>query len=130
MRHKAVFRKELGRLRSYQHILRVKEDQPFIGQSYPIPIAHREKLDEEIRKMLNMGFIQRSSSEYINPIVPVIKKYGTVRLCLDARKLNDILLEDWERPEPAEVLFQRYKGIKIMSSLDMTSSFWQVNITI
>ena len=63
--------------------------------------------------------IQRSSSPYINPIVPVIKKDGTVRLCLDARKLNEILLEDWECPEPAEILFQKCKGIKIMSSLDM-----------
>ena len=125
-RHKAVFRKGPGRLKIYQHILRVKENQPFIGRSYPIPIAYREKVDEEIRKMLNMGIIQRSSSPYINPIVPVIKKDGTVRLCLDARKFNEILLEDWECPEPAEVLFQRCKGIKIMSSLDMTSSFWQV----
>ena len=42
-RQKAVFRKEPGRLKSYQHILQVKEKQPFIGRSYPIPIAYREK---------------------------------------------------------------------------------------
>ena len=91
-----------------------------------MPLAYREKVDEEIKRMLKMGIIQRSSSPYINPLVPVIKKDGTVRLCLDARKLNDILLEDWECPEPAEVLLQRCKGIKVMSSLDMTSIFWQV----
>ena len=73
-----------------------------------------------------MEVIQRSSSSYINPIVPVIKKDGTVRPCLDARRLNEILLEDWECPEPAGILFQRCKGSNIMSSLDMTSNFWQV----
>ena len=125
-KHKAVFRKEPGRLTSYEHHLQVKENQPFIGRSYPIPMAYREKVDEEIKRMLDMAIIQRSSSSYINPIVPVIKKDGTVRLCLDARKLNDILLEDWECPEPAEVLIQKCKGIKVMSSLDMTSSFWKV----
>ena len=125
-RHRAVFRKEPSRLKSYQHIVRIKENQPFIGRSNPMPIAYREKVVEEIRKMLNTGIIQRSSSPYINPIVPVIKKDGRVRLCLDGRKLNEILLEHWECPEPAEVLFQRCKGIKIISSLDMTSSFWQV----
>ena len=125
-RHRAVFRKEPGRLKTYQHILRVKENQPFVGRSYPVPMAYRDKVDEEIRKMLNMGIIQRSSSPYINPIVPVIKKYGSIRLCLDARKLNEILLEDWECPEPVETLFQKCKGTKVMSSLDMTSSFWQV----
>ena len=125
-KHKAVFRKTPGRLTTYQHRLLVKENQAFIGKSYPVPIAYRDKVDQEIKRMLEMGIIQRSSSPYINPIVPVIKKDGTVRLCLDARKLNDILLEDWECPEPAEILFQRCKGIKVMSSLDMTSSFWQV----
>ena len=125
-KHKAVFRKEPGRLKSYQHTLRVKEDQPFIGRSYPIPLAYRERVDKEIKRMLDMEIIQRSSSPYINTIVPVIKKDGTVRLCLDARKLNDILLEDWECPEPAEILFQKCKGIKVMSSLDMTNSFCQI----
>ena len=124
--YKKVFRKEPGRLTSYEHFLKVKEDQPFVGRSYPVPIAYREKVDEEIQRMLKMKITQRSSSPYINPLVPVIKKDGTVRLCLDARKLNEILLEDWECPEPAEILFQKCKGTKIMSSLDMTSSFWQI----
>ena len=76
--------------------------------------------------MLDIGIIQRSNSPYINPIVPVIKKDGSVRLCLDARKLNEILIQDWECPEPAVVLFQKCKGMQVMSSLDMTSSFWQI----
>ena len=97
-----------------------------MGRSYPVPMAYRDKVDEEIKRMLDMGIIQRSNSSYINPIVPVIKKDGTIRLCLDARKLNEILIEDWECPEPAEILFQKCKGTKVMSSLDMTSSFWQV----
>lgn len=49
-----------------------------------------------------------------------------MRLCLDAMKLKKVLTEDWERSEPAEVLFQRCRGINIMSSLDMTSIFWHV----
>ena len=125
-KYKAVFRKTPGRLTIYRHRLQVKENQAFIGRSYPVPIAYREKVNEDIKRMLEMGIIQRSSNSYINPIVPVIKKDGTVRLCLDARKLNDILLEDWECPEPVGILFQKCKGSKVMSCLDMTSSFWQV----
>lgn len=76
--------------------------------------------------MLQARVIQSSGSAYINPLVTVIKKDGAVRQCLDARKLNYIMEEDCGCPEPAEVLFQRYKERKIMSSLDMTSSFWQI----
>ena len=121
-----MFRKEPGRLKTYQHVLRVKENESFVGRSYPVPMTYRDRVDEEIKRMLNMGIIQRSSSTYINPIVPVIKKDGTIRLFLDARKPNEILLEDWKGPEPVEILFQKCKGTKVMSSLDMTSSFWQV----
>ena len=73
-KHKAVFRKEPGKLKSFQHTLRVKEDRPLLGRSYPIPLAYRERVDEEIKRMLDGEIIQRSSSPYINPIVPVIKK--------------------------------------------------------
>ena len=125
-KYKNVFRKQLGRLTSYEHILKVKENQPFVSQSYPIPIAYREKVDEEIQRVLKMKIIQRSNSPYINALGPVIKKDGSVRLCLDARKLKEILIEDWECPEPVEILFQKCKGTKIMSSQDMTSSYWQV----
>ena len=84
-------------------------------------MAYREKVEKEIQKMLDIGIIQRSNSPYINPIVPVIIKDGSVRLCLDARKLNEILIEDWECPKPTEVLFQKCKGMQVMSS-----SFWQI----
>lgn len=68
-------------------------------------MAHREKMDEEIHRMLEPDVIQRSDSPFIIPLVTVVKKDGTVRLCLDSRKLNEILEEDWECPEPAEILF-------------------------
>lgn len=80
--------------------------------------------------MLNMVIIQRSNHSYINPIVPAVIKDGTIRLCLDARKLNEILIEDWECMEPAEVLFQQCKDMNIMSNLYMTSSFWQVSLAL
>ena len=97
-KHRAVFEKRPGRLSSYKHTLQIRKNQPFIGRSYPIPMAYRVKVEEEMQKMLNMGIIQRSNRPYINPIVPVIKRDGAVRLRLDARKLNEILIEDWECP--------------------------------
>lgn len=125
-KYKKVFRRQPGLLTSYEHTLKIKEGQPFLGRSCPIPMKYRGKVKEEIQRILDMDVIERSKSPYLNPIVPVIKKDGTVRLCLDAWKLNEVLIEDWERPEPAEMLFQRCRGVKVMSSLDMTSSFWQV----
>ena len=47
-------------------------------------------------------------------------------LVIDASKLNEIMVNDYECAEPTEVLFQRCGGSKIMSTMDLTSSFWQI----
>ena len=36
------------------------------------------------------------------------------------------MINDYECAEPTEVLFQRCGGSKIMSTMDLTSSFWQI----
>ena len=124
--HRRVFDKRPGRIDIYEHHLSLKEDEPFIQRTYPIPISYRERADEEIKKMLQYDVIQRSNSPYINPLVAVIKKDGSVRLCLDARQLNKRLVKDRECAQNMETIFQQCQNVGIMSTLDLTSSFWQI----
>ena len=51
---------------------------------------------------------------------------GIVRICLESRKLNDIMINDYECAEPTEVLYQRCGDCKIISTMDLTSIFWQI----
>ena len=54
-------------------------------------------------------------------MVVVIKKDGRVRLRLDARKINQIIIPDRESPEAIEEIFQKFSGVKYMTSLDPVS---------
>ena len=125
-KYRDIFLKKPGRISIYEHKLKIKDDQPFIIKTYPIPMSLRELVTAEINNLLELGIIRRSNSPYINPLVTSLKKDGSVRICLDARKLNDIMINDYECAEPTEVLFQRCGGSKIMSTMDLTSSFWQI----
>ena len=115
-----------GRISIYEHELKIKDDKPFIIKTYPIPMRLRELVTAELNKLLELGSIRRSNRPYINPLVTSLKKDGSVRIRLDARKLNEILISDYECAEPIEVLFQRRGGSKIMSTMDLASSFWQI----
>ncbi|XP_023288921.1 uncharacterized protein LOC111674083 [Orussus abietinus] len=126
LEYKDIFSKRPGKLTTYQHRLEVMPHTPYARKPYPIPIAHREKVTEEINKMLELGIIQRSNSPYVNPLVVVHKKDGSLRLCLDARRLNSILIAGSECMQTMEVLFQECTNANVMSTLDLTSSFWQV----
>ena len=71
--------------------------------------------------MMEGGIIERSVSHYSNPLVVVIKKDGGVRLCLDARKINQIIIPDRESPESINEIFQKFSGVRFMTSLDPVS---------
>ena len=57
---------------------------------YRIPHAYREKVEKEIQEMLEGGIITTSNSEWSSPVVLVKKKDGSLRLCVDYRKLNSV----------------------------------------
>lgn len=123
-----VFREVPGRIVGYEHHIKVTDSTPFFQRSYPVPIALREKVDEEIKKMVSCNVIERSSGPFVNPLVTVIKKDKSVRLCLDARKINTVMLPDYEGSAQISDILASCNGIKILSSIDLKNSFWQVSL--
>lgn len=54
-------------------------------------MAHREKVAKEILSMLQLGITQKSRSNFTNLMVITVKKDGYIGLCLDTRKLYELL---------------------------------------
>lgn len=128
-KYRKIFNKKPGKLVNFEYNLDVWDDSPFFVKPYPIPINYRSQVREEIKKMLDWGIIRRSNSQYINPVVPVAKHDSSVRLCLDARKLNDRLVDDYESTRSIDEVLQVCKKIGAMTSLDLRSSYWQIPLT-
>jgi transposase InsO family protein len=126
VRYKNLFSDKPGCTTIYEHKIRLTSDRPFLRKTYPIPFALRDAVDLEIQEMLKVGIIERSVSPFCNPLRIVKKKDGRVRLCLDARYLNDIIESDNESPPLINDLLQTHYGTEYFSSVDLTHGYWQV----
>lgn len=128
-KYRDVFSNKPGCATSYQHDIRLLSNKPFVKRSYPIPLAFRNAVDAEIEAMLEAGVIERSNSPYCNPLRIVKKKDGRVRLCLDARALNEVIEGDNESPPLIAELMQKHHGTEFFTTLDMTHGYWQIELS-
>ncbi|XXG68861.1 hypothetical protein AAC387_Pa06g1858 [Persea americana] len=58
-----------------------------------------DKIEQEVQKLKNVGFICEDHPEWLANIVPVTKKNGQIRVCIDYRDLNNACPKD-EFPLP------------------------------
>ena len=78
--------------------------------------------------MERKGIIERSSSEWAFPIVLVKKKDGSLRMCVDYRRLNAISHADaYPMPRVDDVIDALGKA-KCITTLDLARGYWQVPV--
>lgn len=79
---------DLGYTDKVQHEIHLTDDVPVVQPYRRIPPTQYGEVREHMSKLLRKGVIKESTSAYASPIVLVRKSDGTLRLCVDYRKLN------------------------------------------
>ena len=119
---------EIGCMDTAEHIIELMDDEPFKEQFQQIAPPLLEEVRENLQDMLDGGAIQPSKSPWCNAIVLVQKKDGTLRFCIDFRKLNSRTKKDsFPLPRMQETM-ESMVGAQFFSSMDLKSGFWQVQI--
>ena len=60
-------------MNNYTHGLRIKDDTTFFSKPYPVRIHYIEKVEKEINKIIKLGIIKPSKSNYTNSRL-IVKK--------------------------------------------------------
>lgn len=124
----AVCEEDLGYTDRVKHEISLVDDTPVAQPYRRIPPNQVEEVREHISKLLRKGVIHESSSSYASPIVLVRKTDGSLRLCVDYRKLNAKTRRDaFPLPRIDESL-DALGGAEIFSTIDLASGYHQVAV--
>ena len=96
-----------GRTDQKQHDIKLLTSEPIRSKGYPIPFKTRDVMEAEIQEMIDLDVIEPSISPYSSPVVLVPKTDGSVRFCIDFRKVNQVTEFDAEpMPNMEEVIIK------------------------
>jgi hypothetical protein len=81
------------------------------------------ELKENIKELLEKGFIRPSSSPWGAPVIFVPKKDGTQRLCVDYHALNEDTIKNKYPLPRIDDLFDQLCGACVFSKIDLRSGY-------
>ena len=119
---------DFGRTSKIKHGINTGDAAPVRQQVRRIPPVRREEARKLLSDMVKEDVIQPSSSPWASPIVLVPKKDGTVRFCVDYRKVNALTRKDAYPLPRVDDTLDTLSGSKWFSTLDLISGYWQVEV--
>lgn len=112
-------------LSEFTHDRNLADNTPFKSRAYRIPISQQSITEEHVDSMLEMGIIRPSASDHSLPIVLVKKSDGSIRFCVNYRKLNAATIKDHYPTPLIEERLNSVFGSSVFSDIDLTSGYWQ-----
>ena len=79
---------EIGCTNATKHVIELMKDEPFKERFRHIAPPLVDEVCQHIQEMLDRGAIRPSQSPWCNAVVLVRKKDGSLRFCIDFRRLN------------------------------------------
>lgn len=116
----------------YNQEIQLQDTSPVYIKNYRLPQTHTEEINNQVKGLLRDGIIEPSISPYNAPLLLVPKKGQTDlkkwRLVVDFRKLNDKIVNDKFPLTRLDDILDKLGRAKYFSTLDMTSSFHQIEL--
>ena len=118
----------MGHTKAAKHkiVLKDPDTPPFKERFHQIPSPQLDEVHAHLKMMLDAGVILPSNSPWCNAVVLVRKKDGSLRFCIDFRKLNALIVKDSHLLSHICETLESLAGAGHYSTLDMNSGFWPV----
>ena len=123
----------IGRMAGAEATIELKDNaHPYnCTTARAIPAHLHDKVKAELQRMQEMGVISpvTKPTEWCAPMVAVSKPNGSVRVCVDLKRLNaSVRRAHYPLPTITDTL-AKLSGAQHFSTLDTASGFWQVPLS-
>ena len=119
---------DIGTLSGSQHQIILYDYSPIYQRPRRFPEVVNAEIEKQCQELYEADIIEPSNSPWSSPVVPVRKKDGSLRLCIDYRKLNAVTVPDkFPLPNLNDAVFGLH-GMKYFTSLDMVRGYYQFSL--
>lgn len=119
---------DIGLCKLIKHKIDVRDSRPIKQAPRRIPVHYRSKVYEMLEDMKKQKVIEPSCGPWASPIVLIPKSDGSLRFCIDYRKLNEVTKKDSIPLPLIEDIFDAVAGSSWFSVIDLKSGYWQVEL--
>ncbi len=122
-----VFEQNIGRTTLLENEINTSTNDPIYVKQYRLPHQAIAPLHELTDKLLAQDLIQPSKSPWHSPIRLVDKPDGSIRMCLDLRKLNKLVpMDRYPMPRIDDLVESIGPNAHVFSKLDLACAFHQI----
>lgn len=111
-----------------KHTINTGENSPIAARNHRISVHWEKEIDEQFEKLLKNGIIRSNNSLWCSRDVPIAKKNGQLRLCIDYRPLTQITFKDKLGIPRTDDILDAVNQAKYFSTLDATSGYHQIQL--
>ena len=115
-----------------EYTIQVKSDTvPVVNPPRRLPVSLRKVVKTELEMMVDKEIIApvTESTPWVSSMVVAQKKDGRLRICLDPKHLNKVIMRSHYPLPTIEEVTTRLTNAKVFSVLDAKTGFWQVRLS-
>ena len=87
-----------------------------------------QELRVQLQELLDKGFIRPSTSPWGASVLFAKKKGKTLRLCIDYRQLNRVMIQNRYPLPRIDDLFDQLRGARVYSKIDLRTGYHQLRV--
>ena len=119
---------DIGRIELESLRIRLYDETPVYHRPRRFPDPVNQEIEEQCQGLLSSDIIEPSDSPYNCRILPIRKKDGSLRLCMDYRDLNAKTIADRFPMTPLTDTLYSLHGAKYFTNIDLVRGYYQLPV--